>query len=208
MYSLDYHLNPAHSKQEMELSPCANLRSSSLPFNLCQLFLVLRPGNNWPIPVLSDWLRPVLSDWINLPWVLVNDDMYWCTPCISRHFWWYVLMYFMYFETFLMIRTDLLHVLRDISKWPFMQHGKSYFLPDICKLGLGLSQVEHVCISSSTQARNLSVFQTKALVWKTDMFSLVLKTKYKHVPPPPDSDLVLDASHRSIKNGNILAICQ
>ena len=65
MYSLDYHLIPAHSKQEMELSPCANSRSSSLPFNLCQLFLVLGPGNNWPIPVLSDWLRPVLSDWIN-----------------------------------------------------------------------------------------------------------------------------------------------
>ena len=84
-----------------------------------------------------------------------------------------------------------------------MQHGKLYFLSDICKLGLGLSQVEHVCISSSTQARNLSVFQTKALVWKTDMFSLVLKTKYKHVPPPPpDSDLVLDASRRSIKIGN------
>ena len=65
MYSLDYHLIPAHSKQEMELSPCANSRSSTLPFNLCQLFLVLGPGNNWPIPVLSDWLRPVLSDWIN-----------------------------------------------------------------------------------------------------------------------------------------------
>ena len=65
LYSLDYHLIPANSKQEMELSPCANLRSRNLPFNPCQLFLVVGPGNNWPIPVLSDWLRPVLSDWIN-----------------------------------------------------------------------------------------------------------------------------------------------
>ena len=100
----------------------------------------------------------------------VNDEIYWCTPCISIHFWWYVLMYFMYFETFLMIRIDLLPVLRDISKWTFMQYGKLYFLSVICKLGLGLSQVEHVCILSATQVRNLSVFQTRALVLKTDRF--------------------------------------
>ena len=68
-----------------------------------------------------------------------------------------------------MIRTDLLSVLRDISKGRLMQHGILYFcLSVITRLGLGLSQVEHVCILSSTQARNLSVFQTKALVWKTD----------------------------------------
>ena len=172
MYSLDYHLIPAHSKQEMELSPCANSRSSSLPFNLCQLFLVLGPGNNWPIPVLSDW--------INLPWVLVNDDMYWCTPCISRHFWWYVLMYFMYFETFLMIRTDLLSELRDISKWRLMQHGKLYFcLSVITRLRLGLSQVEHVCILSSTQVRTClsskqePLFGRQTGFWQnTNMFHL------------------------------------
>ena len=35
-----------------------------------------------------------------------------------------------------------------------MQHGKLYFcLSVITRLGLGLSQVEHVCILSSTQVR-------------------------------------------------------
>ena len=30
-----------------------HLTSNSLALNFCQLFLVLQPGNNWPIPALS-----------------------------------------------------------------------------------------------------------------------------------------------------------
>ena len=85
------------------------------------------------------------------------DDMYWCTLCISRHFWWYVLIYSLYFETFL-------------NELSCNMVNYVYFLSVICKLGLGLSQVEHVCILSATQVRNLSVFQTRALVLKTDRF--------------------------------------
>ena len=75
-----------------------------------------------------------------------------------------------------------------------MQHGKLYFLSVICKLGLGLSQAEaeaaeHVCILSSTQVRTCLSSKQEPLFGRQTGFWLVLKTKYKHVPP--DSALVL-----------------
>ena len=67
----------------MEFGPCTHLSSYNLASNHCQLFLVLQPGNNWPIPVLS-LLVTASPVWVDNHWNKYFKQC--CTSVINIRF--------------------------------------------------------------------------------------------------------------------------